>query len=84
MAKYVKVEDVVDFINGLDSLPFEEETADMVNRLDIYDTDSLVERVKLIALPLYADKYCISLGLPAVYLGDFGRALRGWMEHGSE
>lgn len=46
MAKYVKVEDVIDLINGLDSLPFEEETRDIVNSLPIYDTDKVIERLK--------------------------------------
>ena len=46
MAKYVKVEDVVELINGLDSLPFEEETEDIVKSLPIYDTDKVVKELK--------------------------------------
>ena len=46
MSRYVKVEDVKDLINGLDSLPWEEETEDIVNRLDTYDTDEVVKELR--------------------------------------
>ena len=46
MSKYVKVEDVIDLINGLDSLPFEEETEEIVNCLPIYDAGKVIERVE--------------------------------------
>lgn len=46
MSKYVKVEDVIELINGLDSLPWEEETGEMVNRLPAYDLDKVVERLE--------------------------------------
>lgn len=46
MAKYVKVEDVIELINGLDSLPWEEETEELVNRLPIYDTDKVIKDIK--------------------------------------
>ena len=45
MTKYVKVKDVVELINGLDSLPFEEETEELVNQLPIY-TDNVIKEPK--------------------------------------
>ena len=46
MSKYVKAEDVIELINGLESLPWEEETEEMVNRLPAYDLDKVVERLE--------------------------------------
>ena len=43
MDKYIKAEDVKDLLNGLDSLPWEDEVEDMVDRLI---TDNVVEVVR--------------------------------------
>lgn len=46
MAKYVKVEDVIELIKGLESLPWEEEVEELVYSLPIYDTDKDIHAVK--------------------------------------
>jgi hypothetical protein len=57
MSKYVKVEDVVGLINGLDSLPFEEETEDVVNSLPIYDIERVVEQLEFLKYPFELNEY---------------------------
>lgn len=44
MTLYVRVKDVVELINGLDSLPFEEETEDMVKQLPLYTAKTIMEQ----------------------------------------
>jgi len=39
MSKYVSVEDVKELINGLDSLPWEEEVDDLLKNLRTIDID---------------------------------------------
>lgn len=56
MAKYVKVDDVIELINGLDSLPWEEETEDIVNSLPIYDTDEVINRIKRFSMRMSTEK----------------------------
>jgi hypothetical protein len=57
MSKYVKVEDVVGLINGLDSLPFEEETEDVVNSLPIYDIERVVAELEFLKHPFELNEY---------------------------
>lgn len=42
MDKFVKAEDVKDLLNGLDSLPWEDEVEDMVNGLTTADVEEVV------------------------------------------
>lgn len=46
MSKLVRVEDVVNLINGLESLPWETETEELVNSLPIYDTEKVANDLK--------------------------------------
>lgn len=42
MDEFVKAEDVKDLLNGLDSLPWEDEVEDMVNGLVVDDVEKIV------------------------------------------
>lgn len=47
MGRLVDVEDVKELINGLDSLPWEEEVDDLVNSIPTaYDVDKVVEELE--------------------------------------
>lgn len=44
MSDYIKRQDVIDLINGLDSLPWEEETEELVNRLQTLDETEIIRK----------------------------------------
>lgn len=46
MAKYVKVDDVVELIDGLEGIPWGDETKDLVNSLQVYDTDKVADNLE--------------------------------------
>lgn len=56
MSRLIYAEDVKALINGLDSLPFEEEVDDLVDRIPTaYDVDKVVEQLDDEAELSYAD-----------------------------
>lgn len=79
MDKYVKVADVIALINGLDSLPFEEETEDMVNSLPTCDMETV--RDLLEGKWVDTDKVQKALGMSfteCFSIFDFSREASWW------
>ena len=60
MDKFVKAEDVKDLLNGLDSLPWEDEVEEMVDRLVVDDVEKIVRCIHCVHLKTNVDKenYC--------------------------
>lgn len=44
MSDYIRKQDVIDLINGLDSLPWEEETEEIVNGLPTLDEKEIIRK----------------------------------------
>lgn len=82
MAKYVKVEDVIDLINGLDSLPWEEETEELVNGLSVYETEN-ADTVKELLEGKWVDSIKVqeALGMSfteCFFMFEFSRTSEWW------